>query len=167
MKCSKCSHYSRVLHKGYCLNCLWNIITPCGIAFRMCINCGVTKPVDMYKGNDSTCTLCRKLITVTSTRFSHKQELSMATMLDANIHELAWCRTCELPLHIDDFPQNSFECITCWGWRSIIEVVRVGEQFDGYMMCFSCFSEKLLSTYPVGRVTCRSCINKQNASSCL
>jgi hypothetical protein len=152
-------------YKGMTITELWRKITPVEIAVRICVNCTTEKPVDRFKGKDKTCLLCRKLISVTKTRYSHKMEISQLVMLDADVSMLtAVCRSCDLIYHLEHFPRNSFECDNCFGFRSVAEVVRIGESYDGHFTCLECEGWVLLSEMPFGRLICRPCINRRNGS---
>ena len=162
MKCAGCNEAVDFLYKQLCLKCLWRNVTPPGIQFRVCANCRVPKPVDMFKGNDSTCSLCRKLMIVVKVRYSHKMQISQATMLGARNDNYVECMSCGLEFHIAQFPRNSFECAHCWGIRSLTELVRVNGVYDAEVRCFRCYDLTYLSQLPVGRLICRKCINKEN-----
>jgi len=162
MLCSRCG-MDTLTHKGLCLSCLWLNIVPEGVDVSRCVNCGLFKPGERFKGQDNTCMLCRKLMVVTQTRFSHKLEISKETMLSASDGG-AICLTCNSIKDIEYFPPNSFECTTCWGIRNLTEIVRVGEKYDDILFCRSCHEEAFISAYPIGRLTCRRCINKANGS---
>jgi hypothetical protein len=155
----------RFKYKELTINELWVKITPVEIAFRACVNCSYSKPVDRFKGKDKTCLLCRRLISVTKTRYSHRMDISQATMLDVGpLDKTILCRSCGVYNSLNWFPPNSFECVICFGYRNVTEIVRIGESYDGYFTCKACGGLVLFSQMPFGRLTCRPCINRRNGS---
>lgn len=161
MVCNGCNEDVPFIHKQHCLSCLWRKGTPTGLMFVNCVNCGVLKPSDMFKGKDRTCSLCRRLISVTRTRYSHKLDISKELMIEPG----GVCISCGNSYPLDAFPKNSFDCIYCWGARSLVEVVKVCGQFDFQQACRVCGVVSLASSFPMGRLTCRSCINRENGKS--
>lgn len=160
MICEKCQAEEFRTHKGFCINCLWQIVTPVGVEqFKTCANCRIVKPVDLFKTGDSTCILCRKLISL-GFRYSYRLGISKRSIFSGNF---ATCKTCQDMVSVDEMPDNSYDCRSCSNKRFFNEVVKVGGMFDDYQSCINCNDSLLISAFPTGRLVCRRCINKNNS----
>lgn len=154
-RCAKCGKLSGFIFDGLCIQCSWNTI---GQPLKVCPNCNLGKVHSSFHGKDPVCALCRKLIDM-GLHYGHKlsKGLSRSTIFETG-EEVVRCRSCNHLVNLDDFPINSFECWYCYGTRALTELQHHIPIWDTLLKCVRCEKPKKLINYPLGRLTCTSCI---------
>ena len=136
---------------------IWQLYTE----LRKCQSCSIHKPIATYHGIDNTCNLCRKMLRL-NIKYSHKIKFSAETML-ANDGRYTVCRTCNRETDLCDMADYSYECKTCWLIRQHVELAKYSE-LEFHVKCRRCETPKSVVHFPIGRLTCKSCICDMNAN---
>lgn len=123
---------------------------------RVCINCGERKPDDLFLGpKDSTCKLCRKLLTRKLRIYPNIKICKEILVSDLT------CPTCKQHRELDEYPPNSIECVHCWTNRNYIEYYK-HEDITAQVKCLVCEQIRSVEEFPSGGLICKTCIYTAN-----
>jgi len=126
---------------------------------KMCKVCNREKPYKRFGfAADTTCFLCRKLIEA-KIILSSRVKVSLLTLHKGN--ESPECITCGIAKSLDEYPNNSYECLACNDKRHYIESHQLNNLVC-IIECPVCREAKDCQHFPLGELICRSCINKTN-----
>lgn len=131
-----------------------------GIDIRKCTSCEYIKPVDCFNNTDTTCKLCRKLI---SLGVKHKNNLKMSPEVIHGSDDVVECKSCKKVITLDLLAKNSFECLECFYVRCLTEFNFYNE-LELNIRCINCDEPKPVKEFPIGRLVCRSCIKSRSVA---
>lgn len=130
-----------------------------GVDARLCNSCGIWKPVDLFNNADTTCKLCRKLI---SLGIKYKN-IKMSLEVIHGTFDFVKCKSCSKVVSIRCLAKNSFECNECFYVRCLTEF-NYYHPLELNIRCVNCQTPKAIGEFPIGRLVCRSCLKSRSVS---